>query len=156
MINNQRFYSFLLLFLILLISLVFLNLAITVLDPRVAEAPILVSCILIVLTIGSLIQERRAGRKDTVPAKEGSDNDAAETVNRSWWFMLILSVIYVIVVTVAGFFIATVVFLLVAPYLFRYKNWKVIILSCVILIFMYWIGFEKLMNIRLPGGILFS
>jgi putative tricarboxylic transport membrane protein len=158
MLQNDRWMSFAFSSFILIFSLAILISSILTLKIEAATTPILVGSILIVLTTIVVIKEFRSAKGLTVLKETNKNEDTSEepSIVRPWWVMFLLAFAYYILVIYLGFFLSTILFLLIVPYIYKYKNWKVTIISCFVYMMVYWIGFEMLMEIRFPDGVLFS
>jgi putative tricarboxylic transport membrane protein len=140
---------------ILLISLLFIGIAIGKLSSDAALAPILVCSLVIVLTLIAIVLDLRTIKNKVSSASTG-DTEVEEVQQKKPMMMILtLTCIYYLLVVYLGFFISTLAFLSMVPLLYKYKNYKFIIGSCIVLMLVYWVGFSVLMNIRFPKGILF-
>ncbi|MCM3760284.1 tripartite tricarboxylate transporter TctB family protein [Alkalihalobacillus oceani] len=154
MTRNQVMIPILLNLFILLLSLLFLILAITGLSPESASAPILVCSLTIIVAALAIVEDYRKKNKPvTVEEGEGVAEEAEES-QKPMWFILALTLVYYLLIMYIGFFVSTVLFLLVIPYVYKFRNWKLIIISTISMLIIYWVGFSWLMNVRFPSGLL--
>ncbi|MET3507192.1 tripartite tricarboxylate transporter TctB family protein [Halalkalibacter oceani] len=154
MTRNQVIVPILLNLFIMLLSLLFLILAITGLSSESASAPILVCALTIIVAAFAIVEDYRKKNK---PATDEGEEEAAEETGESqkpMWFILALTLIYYLLIIYVGFFVSTVLFLLVIPYVYKFRNWKLIIISTISMLVIYWGGFSWLMNVRFPSGFL--
>lgn len=153
MTRNQVMIPILLNLFILLLSLLFLILAITGLSPESASAPILVCSLTIIVAALAIVEDYRK-KKKSANEEEGEGAVEAEESQKPMWFILALTLIYYLLIMYVGFFVSTVLFLLVIPYVYKFRNWKLIIISTISMLIIYWAGFSWLMNVRFPSGLL--
>lgn len=141
--------------LIFLVSLLFLIIALTDLSPSAALAPILVCSIVVALSVIAIFFDVKVIKKQLIAVSEDESEEEQSLQSKPMWVILSLTIGYYASILYFGFFISTFLFLLIVPYIYKYKNWKFIVVSCIVFMLVYWVGFSMLMNIRFPKGILF-
>lgn len=155
MISNQRVLSIAFTYSMLLVSAVILFLSFTQLNPEVASVPKLISIAVIAMCIVSLIKEVKSVESSPQDAAKGDGDEDSPAQRIPWWCMLVLSILYTVLIQVLGFFVATILFLVIVPYLHGFKKWTLILIYGISFLIIYWIGFEKLMQIRFPSSGIF-
>jgi hypothetical protein len=83
------------------------------------------------------------------PAKAPDEAD-----NRGWAPPLALQAGYIGLIYVAGFSMATLLYLIICPWQLRYRNWVVTFLHAVLLTFAIVYTFHTVFHVRLPKGFL--
>ena len=65
-------------------------------------------------------------------------------------------IVYVLLIRLAGFYIASFVYSIVTMRFFGVKKWKINLLVPAVLLALIYLVFELLLRLKLPGGLLFT
>lgn len=79
-----------------------------------------------------------------------------EVKGRPAWMILLMMVAYIPVMYILGFFIASLVFLFIVPYLLGRKKLLGNLIYSVVSTVLMWVCFMKVFSLRLPTGWLFD
>lgn len=113
--------------------------------PRVVAS---VSLVFIALDI--LWNYFRAGKRRA----ESKGKTFAQLSNNGWTLPLALQASYIGLIYIAGFALATIIYLIACPWQLRYRNWIVMLLHAVALTFAIVYTFHFVFLVRLPKGLL--
>ena len=116
------------------------------------SVPRLISIIGICLSITSLIAKPK--KDDETPPDE--DSDAGASKGMPFLYSLGLMVAYFIGMIVLGFTLSTFVMMVFMPVLLGYRNYKVNILTAIIVTAVLYVSFVSFFYVRLPVGIIFT
>lgn len=73
-----------------------------------------------------------------------------------WPAALAAQIGYIVLLFLAGFPLATVIYLLAAPFQMRYRRWKIVVPFAVLLTAITVFSFTRLFSVRFPEGLLWS
>jgi hypothetical protein len=122
------------------------------LSQTAGSVPRLISIIGICLCVLSLIAKPK--KDDTTPPQEGADSEAA--VGMPFLPSLGLMIAYFIGMIVLGFTLSTFLMMVFMPVLLGYRNYKVNILTAIIVTAVLYVSFVNFFYVRLPVGIIFT
>lgn len=87
-------------------------------------------------------------------ARKAKPDEASEKARSGWMVPLALQGGYIALIYVAGFAMATLIYLLVCPWQLRYRRWMVTIAHAVLLTAVLVYAFHSVFHTRLPRGLL--
>jgi hypothetical protein len=122
------------------------------LSQTAGSVPRLISIIGICLSITSLI----AKPKKVAEMSPGGDADAGASKGIPFLYSLGLMVAYFIGMIVLGFTLSTFLMMVFMPVLLGYRNYKVNILTAIIVTAVLYVSFVYFFYVRLPVGIIFT
>ena len=122
------------------------------LSQTAGSVPRLISIIGICLSVISLIAKPK--KDDKTPQREGSDSEAA--VGMPFLSSLGLMIAYFIGMIILGFTLSTFLMMVFMPVLLGYRNYKVNILTAIIVTAVLYVSFVYFFYVRLPVGIIFE
>lgn len=130
-----------------------LFLALTLQLPRAAQTyPMFIIILLALLTTLYVAQMVRGARRSGVTT---GLEDFAGFLPRQFFPILVMVVLYLVVMYFAGFYIATLVFMVACLLFLRVPKWQIALSTAVILALVY-CAFTLFLKVRLPVGLLFK
>ncbi len=115
-------------------------------EGNAANYPRAIAAMVILLTTILVLKELRG--KATASKQE-------DTVTKKLYISSILSVLYVGLVAVAGYFIATPIFVISMTQLLGFKKLKATIITCIVLELIVYLAFKVALGVPVPSGMLF-
>ena len=121
--------------------------------PAAAQTyPLFIIIMLAALTTLYVAQMRRAAKKSGVTS---GLEDFEGFLPRQFFPILGMVVLYLVVMYFAGFYIATLVFMVVCLLFLKVPKWQILLSTAVILVLVY-CAFTLFLKVKLPVGLLFK
>lgn len=98
-----------------------------------------------------LYKDLRNGKSSQVVSKHMSKDDSKRLIS-----ILMLALLFVVSIYFLGYYLATLIFLIIAPWLLGYKHKRSIFLTALIVTTLTYILFGLFLHSRLPQGLFFS
>ncbi len=115
-------------------------------EGNAANYPRTIAAIVILLTTILVLKELRG--KATTSKQE-------DTITKKLYISSVLSVLYVGLVAVTGYFIATPIFVISMTQLLGFKNLKATIITCIVLELVIYLAFKVALGVPVPSGMIF-
>lgn len=115
-------------------------------EGNAANYPRTIAAIVILLTTILVLKELRG--KATASKQE-------DTVTKKLYISSVLSILYVGLVAVTGYFIATPIFIISMTQLLGFKKLKATIITCIVLELVIYLAFKVALGVPVPSGMIF-